>query len=113
MLSSCCVVLQLQDVEKLTTIAKEIVCMTAMGLSKCNEVESKLSKYISAANKQQPKGVPKPFTGHSRKSNSELLDMVIAFCLEKKLVTIVGTPDILQDGKVWFFPENVIKGGHN
>jgi hypothetical protein len=96
----------------MTTTSKEVVCMTAMGLSKCNEVESKLKGFISDTNKRH-KGNPKPFIGHAGKSNAEFLDMVTAFCIEKKLVIIRDPPESNPDGNQRLFPENVIRAGQD
>lgn len=98
----------LQEVSNLTTTSKEVVCMTAMGLSKCNEVESRLKGFIAETNKLH-KGNLKPFSGHAGKNKAAILEMVTAYCLEKNLVVIRDPPACSPDGHQLLFPENVMK----
>ena len=82
--------------------------MTAMGLSKCSEVLSKLKGFMAETNKQC-KGKDKPFSGHGNATNEELLDLVTAYIIEKKLVTIVDPPPLTLEGVQKLFPHNVVK----
>lgn len=105
--------LLLQDVGLLTEASKQVICMKAMGLSKCSEVDSKLKAFIQETNKLC-KTTPKAFTKHIGKPATELLDMVTTWCIMQNLVTIRDPPGLSQDGIQRIFPENVIRTpGHD
>jgi len=82
--------------------------MTAMGLSKCSEVQSKLKGFMAETNRLH-KGKDKPFSGHGSASIEEMLNMVTSFCIEKKLVAIINPPPLTSEGVQKLFPQNVVK----
>lgn len=84
-------------------MAKKVICMTAMGIKLCSEVESKLKAFMADTNKKH-KGA---FIGHGSATNEQLLDMVTAYCLESEIVTIRDPPNLSEDGVQRLFPENV------
>lgn len=95
----------LQDLSDLTVTSKHVICMRAMGLVKCSEVESKLKGFIAETNKRHLKG-PKPFSGHAGKSNADLLDILTAYFIAKKLV-IISYPEPCPDGTIRLNPPHV------
>lgn len=98
----------MQEVSILSETSKLVVCMIAMGLSKCSEVQSKLKGFVADTNRQC-KGKDRAFSGHGNASNEELLDLVTAYIIGKKLVTITDPPPLTSEGVQKLFPENVVK----
>lgn len=85
--------------------SRQTVCMIAMGLSNCTEVEGKLKNFIASANKKC-KG---SFTGHTNKNSAQILQLVTTWCLEQNIVSIHDPPAVNSEGKQRIYPENVLR----
>ena len=78
-----------------------------MGLTTCKEVGSKLKGFMAETNRVS-KAKEKPFSGHGNATSDEMLDMVTAYCIQKKLVVIQNAPPLTAEGVQKLFPENVV-----